>query len=190
MKTNLGEFFVKQGVHNSVQMRHTSSSFHLVQACAYVSHSCQGLLSNSQCAFSTNCFRKQIQSDGQLICFLPDFSDPWPRLYPGQSWAVAHPAWSVCCASCFAIFAALLLSRKPQIPLHQVGWGSQSKEKWVYGWFYFLPIVLELSANEKECTWMDTHEIGTSAFQMKSVIICKKNMQDHLIWLVHAILQP
>lgn len=36
---------------------------------------------------------------------------------------------------------------------------------------------------------MDTHEIGTNAFQMKSVIVCK-NMHDHLIWLVPVILQP
>ena len=43
-------------------------------------------------------------------------------------------------------------------------------------WFSFLPIVLESSVNEKHCTWMDTHEIGTNAFQMKSVIVCK-NMQ-------------
>lgn len=97
--------------------------------CAYLNQSGQELLSNSQCAFSTNSFRRRIQSDVQLICFLPAFSDRWPWLYPGQSWAMAHPAWFVCCASHSPMSAALLLSRKPQIPLHQAGWGSQGKEK-------------------------------------------------------------
>lgn len=125
MKTNLSEHFVKQIVLNLVK----EDTLVMVSALGVLESKLSGLLLNNQHTFSTNGYRRQTQSVVQLPCFLPAFSDCWPQLYPGQSWAVAYPAWFVCCASHHPVSAALLLSRKPQIPLHQVGWRSQSKEK-------------------------------------------------------------
>lgn len=141
-----------------------------------------------------NVLFQQIVSEGRprwrVVAMLPPC--PFRSLALTLSWATTSYGTScLVCLPCQPFSSVCCSSSVQKAPdTFTSSWMRKPKQSKVsLWWFSFLPIVLELSVNEKQCTWMDTCEIGTSAFQMKSVII-RKNMHDHLIWLVHVSLQP
>lgn len=97
----------------------------------------------------------------------------WEIMSGGTSclvYLLCQPSSSLCCSSS--------VQKAPDT--FTSSWMRKSKQRKVRLWVpFFLLIVLELLANENQYAWMVICEIGTSAFQMKSVIMCKKNVHDH-----------